>query len=105
MRKQGAFHQAVSLIRKGKVTTNKIMVINYTAQTTVRLCLRACLKLMCGIQCVNGMQILCDAIQYKAHEIAKTFNLVQRDFKASTGWCVRMMRRNGFCLQQRTSLC
>lgn len=57
------------------------------------------------VQRANGMPISCEAIQYKAREIAKTFNLTQRDFKASRGWCVRMMRRNGFCLRRRTSLC
>lgn len=45
-----------------------------------------------------------DAIQLKALELAHNMNIPRREFKASIGWCRRMMRRNGFSLRRRTSL-
>ncbi|KAK0153232.1 Pogo transposable element with KRAB domain [Merluccius polli] len=41
-------------------------------------------------------------IQLKALEIARELNIT--GFKASLGWCSRMMRRNGLALSRRTSL-
>ncbi|KAJ8385136.1 hypothetical protein AAFF_G00192770 [Aldrovandia affinis] len=43
-------------------------------------------------------------IQLKALEIAKDLNIPPTEFKASFGWCRRMMRRNGLSLRRRTSL-
>ncbi|XP_057692639.1 zinc finger protein 649-like [Corythoichthys intestinalis] len=52
----------------------------------------------------DGMPISRAAIQLKAVEIAKELNIPTGDFKASLGWCNRMMRRNGLTLRRRTSL-
>ncbi|XP_053146159.1 uncharacterized protein LOC128342625 isoform X3 [Hemicordylus capensis] len=53
----------------------------------------------------DGKPVTRQIIKLKAQEIARAQNISQQDFKASNGWCVRMMRRFGFCLRQRTSLC
>uniref|UniRef100_A0AAQ5X707 HTH CENPB-type domain-containing protein n=1 Tax=Amphiprion ocellaris TaxID=80972 RepID=A0AAQ5X707_AMPOC len=52
----------------------------------------------------DGMPISRAVIQLKAMEIAKELNIPTADFKASLGWCKRMMRRNGLTLRRRTSL-
>lgn len=52
----------------------------------------------------DGMPISRAVIQLKAVEIAKELNIPTADFKASLGWCKRMMRRNGLTLRRRTSL-
>jgi hypothetical protein len=51
----------------------------------------------------TGVPITRETIKYKARELCKS-PITQHHFKASTGWCVRMMRR-GFSLRKRTSLC
>ncbi len=43
-------------------------------------------------------------MQQKALEAATELNIPRADFKASMGWCRRMMRRNGLSLRRRTSL-
>ncbi|KAK0141223.1 Pogo transposable element with KRAB domain [Merluccius polli] len=48
------------------------------------------------------MPITRAVIQLKALEIARELNIT--GFKASLGWCRRMMRRNGLALRRRTSL-
>uniref|UniRef100_A0A3Q3F4S1 HTH CENPB-type domain-containing protein n=1 Tax=Labrus bergylta TaxID=56723 RepID=A0A3Q3F4S1_9LABR len=50
----------------------------------------------------EGMPITRAVIQLKALEIARELNI--SEFKASLGWCRRMMRRNGLALRRRTSL-
>ena len=50
----------------------------------------------------EGMPITRAVIQLKALEIARELNIT--GFKASLGWCRRMMRRNGLSLRRRTSL-
>jgi hypothetical protein len=52
----------------------------------------------------TGVPITREIIKYKARELCKS-HITQHHFKASTGWCVRMTRRNGFSLRKRTSLC
>ncbi|KAJ8358119.1 hypothetical protein AAFF_G00032720 [Aldrovandia affinis] len=52
----------------------------------------------------DGMPITRAVIQLKALEIAKDLNIPPTEFKASFGWCRRMMRRNGLSLRRRTSL-
>jgi hypothetical protein len=49
--------------------------------------------------------ITCETTKYKARELAKSHNITQHNFKASTGWCVQMMWKNRFSLCRRTSLC
>jgi hypothetical protein len=44
-----------------------------------------------------------ETMKYKARELCKS-HITQHHFKASTGWCVRMTRSNGFSLC-RTSIC
>uniref|UniRef100_A0A3Q2X9R6 Pogo transposable element derived with KRAB domain n=2 Tax=Hippocampus comes TaxID=109280 RepID=A0A3Q2X9R6_HIPCM len=51
----------------------------------------------------NGMPISRAFIRLTAVEIAKELNIPTADFKASLGWCRRMMRRNGLTLRRRTS--
>uniref|UniRef100_A0A3B3R247 HTH CENPB-type domain-containing protein n=1 Tax=Paramormyrops kingsleyae TaxID=1676925 RepID=A0A3B3R247_9TELE len=55
-------------------------------------------------KCKDGMPITRAIIQLKALEIAKELNIPTNEFKASLGWCKRMMRRNGLSLRRRTSL-
>uniref|UniRef100_A0A8C5ADR7 HTH CENPB-type domain-containing protein n=1 Tax=Gadus morhua TaxID=8049 RepID=A0A8C5ADR7_GADMO len=50
----------------------------------------------------EGMPITRAVIQLKALEIARELNIT--GFKASLGWCRRMMRRNGLSLRRRMSL-
>jgi hypothetical protein len=52
----------------------------------------------------TGVPITRETIKYKARELCKS-HITQHHFKASSGWCVRIMRRNGFSLRRRTSLC
>ncbi|KAK0133215.1 Pogo transposable element with KRAB domain [Merluccius polli] len=50
------------------------------------------------------MAITRAVIQLKALEIAKELNVPTTNFKASLGWCRRMMRHNGLSLRRSTSL-
>uniref|UniRef100_A0A671NPD7 HTH CENPB-type domain-containing protein n=1 Tax=Sinocyclocheilus anshuiensis TaxID=1608454 RepID=A0A671NPD7_9TELE len=52
----------------------------------------------------EGLSITRAVIQLKALEIAKELGIPPTEFKASLGWCRRMMRRNGFSLRRRKSL-
>jgi hypothetical protein len=52
----------------------------------------------------TGVPITRETIKYKVRELCKS-HITQHHFKASTVWCVRMMRRNWFSLCRRTSLC
>jgi hypothetical protein len=52
----------------------------------------------------TGVPITRETIEYKARELCKS-HITQHHFKASAGWCVRIMRRKGFSLRRRTSLC
>ena len=52
----------------------------------------------------EGMPITRAVIQQKALEVATELNIPRAEFKASMGWCRRMMRRNGLSLRCRTSL-
>uniref|UniRef100_A0A8C6PX15 HTH CENPB-type domain-containing protein n=1 Tax=Nothobranchius furzeri TaxID=105023 RepID=A0A8C6PX15_NOTFU len=52
----------------------------------------------------EGLPITRAIIQLKALNIAKELNIPTTEFKASTGWCIRMMRRSGLALRRRTSL-
>ena len=50
------------------------------------------------------MPITREIFRLRALEIAKELNIPTDEFKASTGWCTRMMRRKGLTLRRRTSL-
>lgn len=52
----------------------------------------------------EGMPISREILKLKGLEIATALDIPRTEFKASTGWCVRMMRRAGFSLRRRTSL-
>ncbi|XP_006036846.1 zinc finger and SCAN domain-containing protein 29-like [Alligator sinensis] len=52
----------------------------------------------------EGVRVTCEMLRLQALEIAKELNIPQHDFKASNGWCIRMMRRSGLALRQRTPL-
>lgn len=52
----------------------------------------------------DGMPITRAIIQLKALEIAKELKIPTTDFKASLGWCGRMMRHNELSSRCRTSL-
>lgn len=52
----------------------------------------------------EGMPIPRAVMQQKALEVATELNIARAEFKASMGWCRRMMRRNGLSLRRRTSL-
>lgn len=52
----------------------------------------------------EGLPITVEVIKMKALEVATTLKIVRADFRASRGWCVRMMRRSGLSLRRRTSL-
>jgi hypothetical protein len=52
----------------------------------------------------TGVPITRETIKYKVRELCNS-HITQHHFKASTGWCVRMMRRNGFSLRRKTLLC
>uniref|UniRef100_A0A672HC27 HTH CENPB-type domain-containing protein n=1 Tax=Salarias fasciatus TaxID=181472 RepID=A0A672HC27_SALFA len=52
----------------------------------------------------EGMPITRAVIQLKALEIANELKIPPTEFKASLGWCKRMMRRNGLALRRKTSL-
>uniref|UniRef100_A0A671XB87 HTH CENPB-type domain-containing protein n=1 Tax=Sparus aurata TaxID=8175 RepID=A0A671XB87_SPAAU len=52
----------------------------------------------------EGMPIPRAVMQQKALEVAPELNIARAEFKASMGWCRRMMRRNGLSLRRRTSL-
>ncbi|XP_013788056.1 uncharacterized protein LOC106471975 isoform X2 [Limulus polyphemus] len=58
----------------------------------------------CVVQYVKGMRdkgfpITREVIQFKGKEIAKSLNISETEFKASLGWCKRMMKRNGLALR------
>jgi hypothetical protein len=52
----------------------------------------------------TGVPIACDTIKYKTQQLVK-FHITWHHFKASVGWCVRVMQSNGFSLHRRTLLC
>lgn len=55
---------------------------------------------MCG----QGFPVARETIQLKAQEITKIKKIPESDFKASYGWCRRMMVRNGLCPHRHTTL-
>ena len=50
----------------------------------------------------KGLPVSREVIHLKALEFARAANIP--NFKASLGWCRRMMRRNGLSLRRRTTL-
>ena len=52
----------------------------------------------------DAMPITRGIIRLRALKLAKELNIPTNEFKASTGWCTRMMRRKGLTLRRRTSL-
>jgi hypothetical protein len=52
-----------------------------------------------------------EAVKWEGNTLSPKVNIRRYNrymwqiFKSSTGWRVQMMKRNMFCLQQRTSLC
>uniref|UniRef100_A0A672FP09 HTH CENPB-type domain-containing protein n=1 Tax=Salarias fasciatus TaxID=181472 RepID=A0A672FP09_SALFA len=50
----------------------------------------------------EGMPISRAMIQLKARELADEFKIPPTEFKASLGWCKRMIRRSGLVLRHRT---
>lgn len=53
----------------------------------------------------SGFAVTADAMQTKALEIATRMNIPSAVFRASRGWVERMMKRNGFSLRRRTTIC
>lgn len=53
----------------------------------------------------SGFAVTADAIQVKAMEIASRMQIPRAVFRASRGWVERTMRRNGFSLRRRTTIC
>uniref|UniRef100_A0A8D0D2D7 HTH CENPB-type domain-containing protein n=1 Tax=Sander lucioperca TaxID=283035 RepID=A0A8D0D2D7_SANLU len=47
----------------------------------------------------DAMPITREIIRLRALELAKELNIPTNEFKASTGWCTRMMRRKGLTLR------
>lgn len=52
----------------------------------------------------EGLPITREMIQLKGLEEAKQLNVSREIFKASLGWCKRLMKRQGLSLRRRTSL-
>ena len=52
----------------------------------------------------EGLPISREVMKIKALEIAKDLKISKEEFKASIGWCRRMMKRTGLSLRRRTSL-
>lgn len=52
----------------------------------------------------EGCPIFREVIRFKALEEAANLNIPRKNFKASMGWCRRMMKRNGLSLRRRTTL-
>jgi hypothetical protein len=62
---------------------------------------------MVGFVCVKkktGILIICEAVEYKSQELAKSHSYTQNQFKANMSWCVYMIGRNRFSLCRRTWL-
>lgn len=53
----------------------------------------------------NGYSISYEMLQLKAQEVARTQNIPRAQFKASRGWVIRFMRRNGLSVRRRTTIC
>lgn len=52
-----------------------------------------------------GMPVTTEIIQAKAREVANVKGVARANFKASRGWATRFMKRFGFSLRRRTSMC
>lgn len=53
----------------------------------------------------KGFAVTADHIRVKALEAAARLGIARSLFRASRGWVDRMMRRNGFSLRRRTTMC
>lgn len=53
----------------------------------------------------EGCAVSHELIQNHARATARNHGIPACDFKASSGWTTRFMRRNGLCLRRRTTLC
>lgn len=53
----------------------------------------------------EGCAVSHELIQNHARATARSQGIPACDFKASSGWTTRFMRRNGLCLRRRTTLC
>lgn len=62
------------------------------------------------VQHIRGLRQDCcavslDIVQTEARRIARAQGIAAKDFKASSGWTTRFMRRHGLTLRRRTTLC
>lgn len=53
----------------------------------------------------DGCAVSLDILQTEARRIARAQGIEAKDFKASSGWTTRFMRRHGLTLRRRTTLC
>uniref|UniRef100_A0A023GJZ4 Putative tigger transposase n=1 Tax=Amblyomma triste TaxID=251400 RepID=A0A023GJZ4_AMBTT len=53
----------------------------------------------------DGCAVSLEMIQTQARTTARKLGIAAKDFRASSGWTTRFMRRNGLSLRRRTSLC
>lgn len=53
----------------------------------------------------NALRVTAEIIQRKANEVARSQNLTRLDFRASRGWVDKFMKRQGFSLRRRTTIC
>lgn len=49
--------------------------------------------------------VTCEIIQAKARKVARQHGIPHVEFKVSKGWAERFMKRAGFWLRHRTSIC
>uniref|UniRef100_A0A1E1X208 Putative pogo transposable element n=1 Tax=Amblyomma aureolatum TaxID=187763 RepID=A0A1E1X208_9ACAR len=53
----------------------------------------------------EGCAVSHELMQNHARATARSHGIAASEFKASSGWTTRFMRRNGLCLRRRTTLC
>lgn len=53
----------------------------------------------------DGCAVSLDIVQTEARRIARAQGIEAKEFKASSGWTTRFMRRHGLALRRRTTLC
>lgn len=53
----------------------------------------------------NGFSVTCDGIREKANAVAKRLDIPRNVFRASRGWVQRFMKRQGFSIRRRTTIC
>lgn len=53
----------------------------------------------------DGCAVSLDMVRTQARTVSRRLGIATKDFRASSGWTTRFMRRNGLSLRRRTSLC